>query len=1104
MSRKKMTEESKLKPKQVKALWEVIHSELTCGEDNQETINQINEIIIKAQKLRLEDIVNAAKERLDLWRQMENKLISYEKSMGISRDLIRIIAIKLSPAKMAEIIEDANFYYFEGEYEISQKRYQEVFDYLENTLTFNFKGIDRKTRKFLKENEVNFWSEKELSDLMEFMHKQNFCFSEHIRFWESAEEYCMYRSEIEETFDIIRGDFEMDTGIDLKEALNRLEGEMLLDPIENLLINSGEKSISETKLENQFSSYFLIKKNLYQKLLGFAQLVKYDDIIGSLKKDIELCQKFELAKNNLKERFLSPLEDTLKKKDIMNNHFLLLHIKKNFTKLLEIAKISSFEDIVKEAENLKKTYKDVFVMVEEADLNEKLFIIETSIQNGNFLESQKELEKILNRSQEFNFNNLEKKALELKEICKDAELQRKTLLRELSIIDELLKNSELLQAMSKIQNSIKIAQKYKFSNIINKMENRLNKCKKGLESIKSEFQEKILQINSKIQEKDFQNAKKELNNIIKSAHPYNFVHIINQTRQILEKCEQMQREEKKELAKKLEKIEEDIQNAKLVNAKKELSIVINSARLYEFIEIVDIAKEKLSLCKKIEDNKKNLENRFDVVNSKILEESFTTAFEELEKIIEEAKKSNFNIIINQAREKQNSCKMLFNVKTRLEKELQKIETLMNNEKFDLAIKKIHDIENEAKKFQLQVTLSQANEKLNSCNNLFSKKEILKNRIQETEILIQKEQFKSAIQDLDGMMEEARKSGLKITMNQVLERIDSCKMLLNKKFKLKKQIQEIELLMQEGKLSTCIQSLNNIIEKAKKFNLHSIILCANEKSDLCKSFEENIIKILKLEHEEQKSLTKAEVIRNFEFNVDETELYLRFLNFTIDYNQSEVKEFKSAIKEIMTKLERPDLYGLISDFKLDFEIAKKIGKYLVDNEWITSFPRVAIKDISKEKLFETSPKKDVQLPLPFKAYNGTNPYIFVSYSHADSQEVYPLIQWMHDEGFNIWYDEGIPPASEWPDEIARALLGCEFFIVFMTKSAMKSIYVRNEINFAINKGKKILSIFLEPFKLRHGLELLMGIYQYINEYDMEEATFKKKVIDTLHSIFKSDL
>jgi hypothetical protein len=64
---------------------------------------------------------------------------------------------------------------------------------------------------------------------------------------------------------------------------------------------------------------------------------------------------------------------------------------------------------------------------------------------------------------------------------------------------------------------------------------------------------------------------------------------------------------------------------------------------------------------------------------------------------------------------------------------------------------------------------------------------------------------------------------------------------------------------------------------------------------------------------------------------------------------------------------------------------------------------------------------------FESYKGTDPYIFVSYAHKDSDEVYQIIFEFHKDGFPVWYDEGIDPGNEWPQEIANVILHCSLFI-----------------------------------------------------------------------------
>ena len=69
--------------------------------------------------------------------------------------------------------------------------------------------------------------------------------------------------------------------------------------------------------------------------------------------------------------------------------------------------------------------------------------------------------------------------------------------------------------------------------------------------------------------------------------------------------------------------------------------------------------------------------------------------------------------------------------------------------------------------------------------------------------------------------------------------------------------------------------------------------------------------------------------------------------------------------------------------------------------------------------------------PFVAYTGNQPYVFVCYAHEDSDVVFPEIQWLKNQGFNIWYDEGISPGSEWRDELADSISKASLFLYFVS-------------------------------------------------------------------------
>ena len=67
-------------------------------------------------------------------------------------------------------------------------------------------------------------------------------------------------------------------------------------------------------------------------------------------------------------------------------------------------------------------------------------------------------------------------------------------------------------------------------------------------------------------------------------------------------------------------------------------------------------------------------------------------------------------------------------------------------------------------------------------------------------------------------------------------------------------------------------------------------------------------------------------------------------------------------------------------------------------------------------------------LPFEAYRGEDDYIFASYAHADSSTVYEELARLNNQGFNLWFDEGITPSSRWSDELAGAIDRSAVFLV----------------------------------------------------------------------------
>jgi len=135
--------------------------------------------------------------------------------------------------------------------------------------------------------------------------------------------------------------------------------------------------------------------------------------------------------------------------------------------------------------------------------------------------------------------------------------------------------------------------------------------------------------------------------------------------------------------------------------------------------------------------------------------------------------------------------------------------------------------------------------------------------------------------------------------------------------------------------------------------------------------------------------------------------------------------------------------------------------------------------------------------PFKAYNGTKPYIFVSYSHNDMNMVFNIIKHLNNSGYKIWYDGGIEPGQEWPEILGKKIIKCKQFLVFLSPSAAKSRNVRNEIYLAESEKRDMLVVYLNKTRLASGIKLQLGGFRSINKYE----TTNKKFLKELQTVLK---
>lgn len=132
-------------------------------------------------------------------------------------------------------------------------------------------------------------------------------------------------------------------------------------------------------------------------------------------------------------------------------------------------------------------------------------------------------------------------------------------------------------------------------------------------------------------------------------------------------------------------------------------------------------------------------------------------------------------------------------------------------------------------------------------------------------------------------------------------------------------------------------------------------------------------------------------------------------------------------------------------------------------------------------------------LPFVAYDGDEPYIFISYKHSDYKLVYPVIKRLHDEGFNLWYDAALPKGKYYDIQIANHIKNAKLFITFFTQEVINCAndeedYLIKELSVANMMKTERLAIFLEKVEL-DGFYLMHYLgKQWIIKHDYANDEF----------------
>lgn len=110
---------------------------------------------------------------------------------------------------------------------------------------------------------------------------------------------------------------------------------------------------------------------------------------------------------------------------------------------------------------------------------------------------------------------------------------------------------------------------------------------------------------------------------------------------------------------------------------------------------------------------------------------------------------------------------------------------------------------------------------------------------------------------------------------------------------------------------------------------------------------------------------------------------------------------------------------------------------------------------------------------FEAYSGDEPYLFISYSHRDSKDVYPILDALHDRKYRIWYDESCENGNDFREELRTRISKAEAVILFVSNHSMESPFCGMEIIVARENNKRLYPIYLDGAVVPPAFQLLLA-------------------------------
>ena len=120
-------------------------------------------------------------------------------------------------------------------------------------------------------------------------------------------------------------------------------------------------------------------------------------------------------------------------------------------------------------------------------------------------------------------------------------------------------------------------------------------------------------------------------------------------------------------------------------------------------------------------------------------------------------------------------------------------------------------------------------------------------------------------------------------------------------------------------------------------------------------------------------------------------------------------------------------------------------------------------------------------------------MFISHAVSDRNFAILLAETLKTCQIASWYSEKhIIAARHWHDEIGRALARCDWLIVVLTPASVRSVWVKHELLYALNKKRyqgRIIPLLLKTCRMEK-LSWTLPNLQHVDFRKNREAGFRR--------------